>query len=448
MATKKKAVSRTSKARKKKTTRRSTSTGTATRTRTRTAGTTRKVASRTSSRTAVSTKESAKKSPASPPPLKTFASKGRPSPFVVARGEDPLRVFDEALKHTGFFEHIESKLAKSGKRRETFEIVCKVDFLRGMRKEENPVSYVDPKLVRHLCNRLLDSGFRLLRVVDTCNEFSRYCLNRSAKQVGRALGYDESCYELRDLAQDLVPFDYGDVGQRAAGKYWLTADYRICFAKNGTHEVFGPSLLFFSLLGTLAIPSLLLALQQGLDPAAFVFASLRENPVDFGLIDAIHTADGPPAYSNVYELLRSEDGEQPEGPAILQTNTILAGQDLAAVECAGHKLQGLDPLDDKWFFPPLRRSTGFSPPEEIAGLTAFPGWCSYGRRIREAIDMDKPVEAFKVGMWLALQRVDPHLFPPQPGGFQYTRLRRDVEKYLGEARKRVGVVEQAAESAE
>ncbi|HMB69779.1 MAG TPA: hypothetical protein VKU85_10725, partial [bacterium] len=114
--------------------------------------------------------------------------KGNPPPFVVARGEDHLQVLDEALKYTGFFDRLEDLLAESGKRRETFEIVAHVDFMNGVRKEDEPSSYVDPRLVRHLFDALLDRGYRLLRVLGTRNELSRYQRNRSVKEVGNALG--------------------------------------------------------------------------------------------------------------------------------------------------------------------------------------------------------------------------------------------------------------------
>jgi hypothetical protein len=217
-----------------------------------------------------------------------------PRPVVVARGDEALRVFAETLKHSGFFEAIENAQLKSGKRRELFEVTCKVDFLRGVRQEPEPVSYVDPKLVTHLFNELLDRGFRILRVVEVRGELSRYLQRRSVKEVGKALGYDESCYELRDLADELTPIDLGAAGRRATGRIWKAADFRIVFAKNRTDEAFGPALALWNVWHTLATPTDLIALEYGIDPSEFTLAMVEKCPVHFALIDAIHARDGSP----------------------------------------------------------------------------------------------------------------------------------------------------------
>jgi hypothetical protein len=197
---------------------------------------------------------------------------------VVARGEDAIRVFSETLKHSGFFEAIENAQIKSGKKRELFEVACKVDFMRGVRLESEPVSYVDPKLVTHLFNELLDRGFRILRVVEVRGELSRYLQRRSVKEVGKALGYDESCYELKDLGDELQPIDLGaPLNRRATGRVWKQADFRIVFAKNRTDEYFGPALVLWNLWHVLASPTDLVSAEYGVDPGDFAVAMLEKN---------------------------------------------------------------------------------------------------------------------------------------------------------------------------
>ena len=359
--------------------------------------------------------------------------KGNPPPFVVARGEDHLKVLDEVLKHTGFFDLLEELLEESGKRRETFEVAAYVDFMAGMRKEDPPVSYVDPRLVRHIFDQLLDRGFRLLRVVACRNELSRYLRQRSVKEVGNALGYDESCYELRDLVDDLVPVDFvGKVGVLAAGRLWEQADCRISIAKNSTDEIFGPSLILANIWRSLPVPTEIVAWERGLDPAEYVVASLKETPVHFGLIEAFYSRDGSPGGGAALEMLRDEEGNVPDKPNVLQTNAVLAGRDILAVEAAGQRMQGVDPLEDRWFFRHIRKSMGYRPPEEVNDLPLHPGWRSLGAQIRNVLDLDRPVEVARYGLLQSVSQKDGRIFPSQPGGYQQVRLRQQVKKYLKE----------------
>lgn len=368
--------------------------------------------------------------------------KGNPPPFVVARGEDHIQVFDEALKMTGFLDHLEEVLAKSGKRRETFEIVAKVDFMESGRKEEKPVTYVDPRLVRHLFNMLLDRGYRLLRVVESKSELCRFQKGRAVKLAGRALGYDESCYELRDLGEEVMPIDLGHgVGRVASGVLWNRADCRINIAKNRTHELFGPALLLYNVYRLLPTPTGLLALEQGLVPGDFVTAMLEDLPVHYNIIEAFHSMDGTAGGGEALEFLRDVEGAVPKAPRVLSTNTVLVGTDTAAVEAAGQRMQGLDAREDKWFFQKLRRATGCSIPEEVDDLPIHQGWSSLGTQIRSVLDLDRPLDTFRYSLYRQLAYSDPRQFPPQPGGYQRVRLRQVVQAYLDEIRRHRGVDE-------
>jgi hypothetical protein len=371
-------------------------------------------------------------------PSGMFLAKGSPPPFVVARGEDPFKVFDEALKHTRFFERLEELLLQSGKRREAFEIVAKVDFLNASRKEENPVSYVDPRLVSHLFNQLLDRGFRLLRVVEKRNDISRYQRCRSVKEVGQALGYDESCYELRDLADELWPVDFGDsLGLMPTGRTWKNADCRIVIAKNRSDEMFGPALLFYNLVSSLAVPTNLVLLERGVELERIVLGSMQTMPAHFGIVEALYSRDGTPGEGGAYELLTDPEGHAPEKGAVHKTDTIIAGQDFLAVEAAGEKMQGFNPLDSE-ILKLLRRTTGYRLPTEIDDLPTYPGWQSLGLQIREILDVGKPAEAYRYGLHQVLQEMDPKVFPRQPGGWAHVHLREKAETYLEEVQKQRG----------
>ena len=379
------------------------------------------------------------RAPAAPRAAPVVPARAGPRPVVVARGDDALRVFSETLKHSGFFESIENAQIKSGKRRELFEVACKVDFMRGVRQEAEPVSYVDPRLVTHLFNELLDRGFRILRLVEVRGELSRYLLNRAVKDVGRALGYDESCYELKDLADELVPVDLGlTVGRRATGRTWRQADFRIVFAKNRTDECLGPALALWNVWHTLATPTDLVALEYGIDPGDFVIAMLEKTPVHFALIDAIQSRDGSPGAVFPYELLRGGDGPAPDAAQVHRLGTVIAGADVLAVEAAGHKMQGLDPLADPFVLQKLRKATGWKPPSEVDALPTFPGWKGIGARIRDLLAAEKPAESTRLSIYASLLQADSRLFPPLASAFQAIRLSQKVEAIVEEARRRAG----------
>ncbi|MBL8843865.1 MAG: DUF362 domain-containing protein [Planctomycetes bacterium] len=365
--------------------------------------------------------------------------RGAARPFVVARGEDAAKVFGETLKHSGFYEAVENAQIKSGKRRELFEVACKVDFMRGVRKEAEPLSYVDPKLVAQLFNGLLDRGFRILRVVETRGELSRYLSRRSVKQVGAALGYDESCYELRDLADELVPVELGTLGKKPTGRIWKQADFRIVFAKNRTDEQWGPALALWNVWHTLATPTDLVSLEYGTDPGDLTLALLEKLPVHFALIDAVHSRDGALPGVFPYEVLRALDPQAPDGPSQLRLGTLVAGSDVLAVEAAGQKLQGLDPLLDPLCLRRLRKATGWKAPAEVDGLPTYPGWRGVGNKIREAIGVEKPAEALRLALCAALLQADLRLFPPHASAYQSLRLRQKAEQFAEELRRRHGV---------
>lgn len=365
--------------------------------------------------------------------------RGAARPFVVARGEDATKVFGETLKHSGFYEAVENAQIKSGKRRELFEVACKVDFMRGVRKEAEPFSYVDPKLVAQLFNGLLDRGFRILRVVETRGELSRYLSRRSVKQVGAALGYDESCYELRDLADDLAPVELGTLGKKPTGRIWKQADFRIVFAKNRTDEQWGPALALWNVWHTLATPTDLVSLEYGTDPGDLTLALLEKLPVHFALIDAVHSRDGALPGVFPYEVLRALDPQAPDGPSQLRLGTLVAGSDVLAVEAAGQKLQGLDPLLDPLCLRRLRKATGWKAPAEVDGLPTYPGWRGVGNKVREAIGIEKPAEALRLALCAALLQADLRLFPPHASAYQSLRLRQKAEQCAEELRRRHGV---------
>jgi hypothetical protein len=359
-------------------------------------------------------------------------------PFVVARGEDAGVVFGETLRHSGFYEAVENAQIKSGKRRELFEVACKVDFMRGVRREAEPVSYVDPRLVAQLFNGLLDRGFRILRVVETRNELSRYLANRSVRQVGNALGYDESCYELKDLADELVPLDVGGTGKRPTGRLWKQADFRIVFAKARTDEHWGPPLVLWNLWHVLTTSDLM-GVEQGWEPGDLALTLLEKMPVHFALIDAVHVRDGAAGAVFPWETLRTLDPAAPTAAMVHRPGTVIAGSDPLAVEAAGHKLQGLDPLADPMCLRKLRKLTGWKAPAESEALPTFRGWRGVGAKIREVLGADKPSENLRLALLGSLQDADARLFPPLASAWFAIRLRQKVAAFVEETRRRLGV---------
>ena len=256
----------------------------------------------------------------------------RRTTVAAIRGDDPLDALERVLEATGFDALLDAKLRASGKTRAQFQIVIKPNFMFAYDRRDRS-TYTDPQLVDHLARHLRARGFASIFVVEAQSTYGEYFDNRSVREMADYLGYDEGVgYRVVDMTLDAVEQrDLGPhLGVHPVSRAWRTADFRISFAKNKTHAYAVYSLTLKNIYGALPLANKFREYhcRRGIYNTAIEY--LTAFPVDFGLIDAWLSADGP---FGVFA-----------DPAPNQTQTILGGEDLVAVDWVGASKMGIDPL--------------------------------------------------------------------------------------------------------
>ena len=247
-------------------------------------------------------------------------------------GQDKLRALDRVLEATGFDALVEAKLAASGKARPDFLVAVKPNFMFAYDRRDHS-TYTDPELVHHLVARLRRSGFERVKVVEAQSTYGEYFLHRSVREVAAYLGYDGSAgYEVVDLTLDAA--EERDLGQHLGvhpvPATWRDADLRISFAKNKTHAYAFYTLALKNIYGSLALANKFEEYHCKRGIYATTIEYLRAFPVDYGLVDAWLSADGP------FGIFAD--------PTPNETRTIVGGADLVAVDWVAATRMGLDPM--------------------------------------------------------------------------------------------------------
>lgn len=154
----------------------------------------------------------------------------------LVTGESKLETFRRTVEQSGFVPHLLDQWQASGKAKEDFLVAIKPNIMTAAIHEEDSPVYTDPVLVKELIGIMRQEGFLRFVVVETQNVYNYSFSGRSVPKVAELCGYSGEGYEIVDLTEDNVEFDYGGVlGQHLAGRPWLEADYRISFAKNKSH---------------------------------------------------------------------------------------------------------------------------------------------------------------------------------------------------------------------
>lgn len=281
------------------------------------------------------------------------------SVVVIKQGGDKFELLLDTLREAGFFESLEEKLAWSGLAREEFRVAVKPNFMVLTGKEDLS-NYTDTSLVVALLAELRDRGFQRLHVVESQNVLGEWYGNRTVASVARQAGYAGDFYEIDDLTLDAVPHPFtGILEGHRAGRAWKEADYRISFAKNKTHPAGVYTLTLKNIFGCLVLPNKYLDYHKKLEWDLVTIAMLEEFPVDFGIVDAIWSADGPFGFRG---------NRRPR-----RTDTLLAGRDLMALDWAGALKMGIDPMRSRIMRKLVARKG--EPEYAVSGPTApYPGW--------------------------------------------------------------------------
>ena len=252
-----------------------------------------------------------------------------PTTVVSLKGDDKFKLLDEVLEKSGFFDILEKSFQKSGRPREAFSVVVKPNFMF-MHAKKDISTYTDPQLVEHLIDRIAARGFFNIALVEAQSTYGNYYRNREVVNVAKYVGYTGKNYRIVDLTEEMVPFDYGGgLGKHFVGPTWKDADFRISFAKNKTHTFSNYTLTLKNVYGTLPLQNKIKEYHSKREYDWPTIETMRHFHVDFGLIDAIYSADGQ------FGVITC--------PEPKHTKTILGGENLIAVDWVGAKKMGLDP---------------------------------------------------------------------------------------------------------
>ena len=257
---------------------------------------------------------------------------GRKATVASIRDEDKFSALNRVLGETGFDAILEAKLRDSGKSRQDFSIVIKPSFMFAYDKRDRS-TYTDPELVHHLVERLRGLGFRNLNVAEAQSTYGEYFDQRSVREMAEYLGYDgKPGYEVVDMTLDADEMrQLGPrLGNHPVSRRWREADFRISFAKNKTHAYAYYTLTLKNIFGALPLANKFKEYHCGRGIYETTIEYLSAFPVQYGLVDAYLSADGP------FGIFAD--------PAPNETNTIIGGSDLVAVDWIAASKMGIDPM--------------------------------------------------------------------------------------------------------
>lgn len=252
------------------------------------------------------------------------------------KDENKFSSLDRVLDKTGFDALVEEKLTASGKARPSFSVVIKPNFMFAYNKRDR-TTYTDPELVSHLVRRLRARGFETINVVEAQSTYGEYFDRRSVQEMAEYLGFDERAgYEVIDMTEDATEKRHlgPHLGLHPVSRVWRDADFRISFAKNKTHAYAYYTLTLKNIYGALPLANKFKEYHCERDIYHTAIEYLTAFPVDYGLVDGYLSADGP--FGIFADPLPNE------------TNTIIGGADLVAVDWVAASKMGIDPMISKY----------------------------------------------------------------------------------------------------
>ena len=340
--------------------------------------------------------------------------------MAAISGEDKLECLQRVLDETHFDEVLERRRLASGKSREAFDVVIKPNFMF-MHAREDRSTYTDPALVHALVDRIVALGYRRIFLVEAQSTYGNYYANRDVVTVAEHVGYkSDERYRIVDLTQERVPHDYGGrLGQHVVAPTWRDADFRISFAKNKTHVFCNYTLTLKNVYGTLPMQDKLLEYHTRREYDWPTIETMKHFPVHFGLIDAFLSADGQ------FGVITC--------PKPNPTRTIIAGENLIAVDWVGAKKMGLDPDDPMVgrFLPLAVQAFGRPDIRWVGDTSTYPGWHNVWRWLTGALDLIEEGYAFSNWWFSVLTAMDAR-FPFVPRHW----ATRAVRKLLAPLKRR------------
>jgi uncharacterized protein (DUF362 family) len=296
----------------------------------------------------------------------------RPHRVVSMRGEDKLALLDGALERAGLAATLERRLAELGKTCEALAIVIKPNLMF-MYSEHDRSTFTDPALVEHLVDWLRARGFTNLTIVESQSAYGNFFFDREVRHVAAVVGYEpRGRYRIADLTEEMVPHHFdGPLGDHFVGPSWRDADFRISFAKNKTHTWAWYTLCLKNIYGVLPLQDKIREYHNKREIYYPAIDMLVAFPIHFGIIDAFVSADGP------FGIFADKEPNP--------TRTILAGENIVAVDWVGASKMGLDPMVSRYM--QLAVQVFGRPRVDVVGdASIYPDWCNVTRSVVELWD--------------------------------------------------------------
>lgn len=283
-----------------------------------------------------------------------------PMDVYITKNEDKFAALDDVLERAKFFELLDRKFAASGKSKADYLIIIKPNLMF-MYSEIDRSTFTDPALIEHLVDRIAEKGFSNIKVVEAQSAYGNYFEGRDVPNVARVAGYDpKGRYEIVDLTAEAVPHKFaGMLGEHIVGPTWRDADFRVSFAKNKTHTWAWYTLTIKNIYGALAKQDKIHEYHYVREIYYPTIDMLVAFPIDFGLVDAALSADGP------FGIFADKHPNK--------TDTIYGGQNLLAVDWIGASKMGLDPMVSRYMQLAVQ---AFGKPEPVAhgDTSVYPDW--------------------------------------------------------------------------
>jgi uncharacterized protein (DUF362 family) len=291
---------------------------------------------------------------------------------VSVRGEDKHALLDQALAQADLAGALERGLTATGRTPATLAIAIKPNLMF-MYSEHDRSTFTDPALVEHLVDWLRARGYTDLTVVEAQSAYGNFFLDRDVPHVAQVAGYDpHGRYRIVDLTPEMVPHHFeGPTGDHFVGPTWRDADFRISFAKNKTHTWAWYTLCIKNIYGALPLQDKIREYHQKREIYYPTIDMLVAFPVHFGIVDAFDSADGP------FGIFADK---QPN-----PTRTVLAGENILAVDWVGATKMGLDPMVSRYMQLAVQ-AFGRPAVEVVGDASLYPDWCNVTRPLIELWD--------------------------------------------------------------
>ncbi len=317
---------------------------------------------------------------------------------------DRFTLLEQVIEEAGFWTALEKRFVESGKSKKHFLIAVKPNLMMFYSIKDLSV-ITEPALVEHLIKKIAEKGYTNIALVESQNVFGNWFDNRDVISVAKAARYNTKSAEYRmiDLTMDVTAHIYKDfpdressLGTYMVGKTWRDADFRISFAKNKTHISCYYTLTIKNIYGTTPEQNKFREYHTDREIDEVTIEMIREFPVHFGIVDGIWSADG---------ILGLKADFDPN-----HTKTLIAGENIIAVDIVGGRKMGLDPMKNR--FVKLAISTFGKPDITVIGdSSVYKDWKNVGPFVDTILDYGEELYGFANILGYLCSDMDLEAFP-------------------------------------